>query len=123
MNQYEFVLGIIIVVMIASIFKARYKYSVRQDRGESRPTNPARLNARSISSGIADMAGLAFPFVLLLTLAITLVSAAGLRAWRQWLEVKRVEIAGRGPVGSRTELGDLRRRVRRLEALANGIDL
>jgi hypothetical protein len=30
MNQYEFILGIIIVVMIASIFKARFKYSGRQ---------------------------------------------------------------------------------------------
>ncbi|HEX4739211.1 MAG TPA: hypothetical protein VH331_16800 [Allosphingosinicella sp.] len=69
------------------------------------------------------MAGLALPFVLLLTLAMALISVAGLRAWRQWLEVKRLEIAGRGPAGSRTELGDLRRRVRRLEALANGIDL
>ncbi|MDB5693297.1 MAG: hypothetical protein JWO81_2360 [Alphaproteobacteria bacterium] len=30
MNQYEFILGIVIVVMIASIIKARYKYSVRK---------------------------------------------------------------------------------------------
>jgi tetrahydromethanopterin S-methyltransferase subunit B len=32
MNQYEFILGIIIVVMIASIFKARFRYSARQHR-------------------------------------------------------------------------------------------
>jgi hypothetical protein len=69
------------------------------------------------------MAGLALPFVLLLTLAIALVGVAGLRAWRQWLEVKRLEIAGRGPAGPRTELGELRRRIRKLEALANGIEL
>ncbi len=60
------------------------------------------------------------PLALLLTLAIALVSAAGLRAWRQWLEVKRLEIAGGTP---RTELGELRRRIRRLEALANGVEL
>ena len=32
MNQYEFVLGIIIVVMFASIFKARYRYRHRRKR-------------------------------------------------------------------------------------------
>jgi hypothetical protein len=30
MNQYEFILGIVIVVMIASIFKSRFRYSGRQ---------------------------------------------------------------------------------------------
>lgn len=62
------------------------------------------------------------PLALLLTLAVALVSAAGLSAWRQWLEVKRLEIAGRGPPRARSELGELRRRVRRLEALANGAE-
>ena len=69
------------------------------------------------------MIELALPFALLLTLAIALVSVAGLRAWRQWLEVKSLEIAGRGTAGPRAEIGDLRRRVRQLEALANGIEL
>ena len=68
------------------------------------------------------MADAALPLVLLLTLAVGLVSIAGLRAWRQWLDVKRLEIAGRGTAGPRGELGELRRRVRRLEALANGIE-
>lgn len=62
------------------------------------------------------------PLALLLTLAVALISAAGLRAWRQWLEVKRLELAGTA-AGPRSELGELRRRVRRLEALANGIEL
>jgi tetrahydromethanopterin S-methyltransferase subunit B len=37
MNQYEFILGIIIVVMIASVFKARYRFSAKrpQETGES----------------------------------------------------------------------------------------
>ncbi|HEX5183193.1 MAG TPA: hypothetical protein VFW19_08590 [Allosphingosinicella sp.] len=63
------------------------------------------------------------PFALLLTLAIALVSAAASRAWRQWLEMKRLEIAGRAAAGPRAELGELRRRIRRLEALANGIEI
>lgn len=69
------------------------------------------------------MASAILPFALLLTLAVALVSAAGLRAWRQWLEMKRLEIAGDSNAGPRAQLGELRRRVRRLEALANGIDL
>jgi hypothetical protein len=32
MNQYEFILGIVIVVMIASIFKARIRYSARHSK-------------------------------------------------------------------------------------------
>jgi hypothetical protein len=69
------------------------------------------------------MAGFALSFALLLTLAVALVSGAGLRAWRQWLELKRAEIAGGNVPRARGELGELRRRVRRLEALANGVDL
>ena len=69
------------------------------------------------------MAAALLPLALLLTLAVALVSAAGLHAWRQWLDVKRLEIAGRGAPRTRSELGELRRRVRRLEALANGLEL
>ena len=64
----------------------------------------------------------ALPLAALSTAAIALVSAAGLRAWRQWLELKRAELA-RGRAGGGAEIGELRRRVRRLEALANGIEL
>lgn len=34
MNQYEFVLGIILIVMVASVFRARYGYG-RRRRGEA----------------------------------------------------------------------------------------
>ena len=68
------------------------------------------------------MAASVLPLASLLTVAVALVSAAGLRAWRQWLEVKRLEITGRGAPHTRSELGELRRRVRRLEALANGVE-
>jgi hypothetical protein len=57
------------------------------------------------------------------TLGLALVSAAGLRAWLQWLELKRTQIAQGAPVTGRPDLGELKWRVRRLEALANGIDL
>jgi hypothetical protein len=64
-------------------------------------------------------------------LAITGAAAfAGLRAWRQWLDYKRLELAAHhdGPMpqpetAGRIELADLRERVRKLEAIASGIDL
>jgi hypothetical protein len=65
-------------------------------------------------------------------LGLVIVSAAGLRAWHGWLELKRLEIAAcrsetlppspTNPTG-RIELADLKERVRRLEAIAAGIDL
>ncbi len=57
-------------------------------------------------------------------LAIGLTSAALLKAWHGWLEVRRIELEARGGVrkGSdgRPELAELRARVRRLEAIASG---
>ncbi|MGS1017851.1 hypothetical protein [Allosphingosinicella humi] len=62
---------------------------------------------------------------------LCLTSAAGLRAWRGWLDLKRLELAEaerRGeprppsPAAARIELADLKERVRRLEAIALGID-
>jgi hypothetical protein len=54
---------------------------------------------------------------------------AGLRGWNGWLELKRLELThsvadhGLPPAGNRIELADLRERVRKLEAIAAGIDL
>jgi hypothetical protein len=67
--------------------------------------------------------GIPLPLAASATLGLALVSAAGLRAWLQWLELKRTQIAQGGPAAARSDLGELKRRVRRLEALANGIDL
>lgn len=58
--------------------------------------------------------------------AVGLISAAGLRAWAGWLELRRLDLSGsregampaRG--AGRLELSELRTRVRRLEAIANG---
>jgi len=63
------------------------------------------------------------PFAAASTAALVLVSAACLRAWRQWLELRRTELSGSGPAAGRADLGELKRRVRRLEALASGIEV
>lgn len=61
-------------------------------------------------------------------LAIGLTSAALLKAWHGWLELRRIELAARGGDGGRDsvprpELAELRARVRRLEAIASGGDI
>jgi hypothetical protein len=62
-------------------------------------------------------------------LAIGLLSAALLKAWYGWLELRRIELGTRrgGASGaarnSGGEVRDLRERVRRLEAIANGADV
>ena len=54
---------------------------------------------------------------------------AGLKAWNGWLELKRFELtqgtADRTlpPATGRIEIADLRERVRKLEAIAAGIDI
>ena len=56
-------------------------------------------------------------------------SWAGLKAWNGWLEYKKMEltqvISDRGlpPATGRIEMADLRERVRKLEAIAAGIDI
>ena len=53
----------------------------------------------------------------------------GLKGWQGWLEFKRMELSSRlgdtivQPAGGRIELADLKERVRKLEAIAAGIDL
>ena len=54
---------------------------------------------------------------------------AGLKAWSGWLELKKMELTqiagerGLPPATGRIEIADLRERVRKLEAIAAGIDL
>ena len=56
-------------------------------------------------------------------------SLAGLKAWNGWLELKKLELAhvagdrGLPPATGRIEMADLKERVRKLEAIAAGIDL
>jgi hypothetical protein len=73
----------------------------------------------------------------LLSLAIlTVAGAFALKAWNGWLDLRKLELARGGPTndpagepaigpvtGGRIEIADLRERVRKLEAIAAGIDL
>ncbi|WP_066524858.1 hypothetical protein [Erythrobacter sp. CCH5-A1] len=65
---------------------------------------------------------------------VIVLAGAALRAWQGWLELKRSELervpAGRssGEEGSglgtaRIELADLKERIRKLEAIASGVEL
>jgi hypothetical protein len=61
--------------------------------------------------------------------ALFLLSLAALRGWEGWLQLRRIELSqGRdrrrvpSPAAARLELADLRDRVRRLEAIANGVE-
>jgi hypothetical protein len=62
-------------------------------------------------------------------LAVGLASVVGLRGWQSWLDYKRLELASQvgdhslPPATGRIELADLKERVRKLEAIAAGIDL
>ena len=64
---------------------------------------------------------------ILLTMGLACV--AGLKGWQAWLDYKRLELAsqtgdhGLPPATGRIELADLKERVRKLEAIAAGIDL
>jgi hypothetical protein len=56
--------------------------------------------------------------------ACGLIAAALLKAWQDWLEVKRIELAfGRQQKAASPDLATLKSRVRRLEAIASGIEL
>ena len=59
------------------------------------------------------------------TLAVLAAAVALLRAWQGWLELRRLEIdrrQGARAAPRRIEMADLRDRVRRLEAIADGAD-
>ena len=56
-------------------------------------------------------------------------SWAALKGWQGWLDLKRFELSQAAgdrtlpPAGGRIEMADLRARVRKLEAIAAGIDI
>lgn len=64
----------------------------------------------------------------ILTVTAMLCVAAG-RAWRGWLELKRLELEARrdmpveGDIASRIELAAVRERLKKLEAIASGVEL
>jgi hypothetical protein len=64
---------------------------------------------------------------------VAVVSVAALKGWRDWIGLQRLSLEGRNnlaePAGNvpssaaRIELADLKERVRKLEAIAAGVDL
>ncbi len=58
--------------------------------------------------------------------AIAIATGAALKGWQSWLELKRQELgerdAARPPVPQRIEIADLKARIRRLEAIADGME-
>jgi hypothetical protein len=64
-------------------------------------------------------------------LAVTTIAAlAGLKAWRAWIDFKRYAIAvtcsvstDESGTGIRIELAGIKERLRKLEAIAQGVDL
>jgi hypothetical protein len=77
-------------------------------------------------------------FNLYITVAVSglaglgMVTAAGLSGWRSWLALKHEELGERGAASapaqptsaaSRIEMADLKERIRKLEAIAAGVDL
>ena len=64
-------------------------------------------------------------------LGLVIVAAAMLRGWQGWLELKRRELeqdttprqAGSPMGAARIEIADLKERIRKLEAIASGVDL
>ena len=62
--------------------------------------------------------------------ALGMASLAALKGWRGWLELRQFQLAhpgGRNTVSpspaARIELADLKERVRKLEAIASGVEL
>lgn len=62
-------------------------------------------------------------------IGLSLAAVAALKGWQAYLDFKRLELASQSgdtsfpPAGGRIEIADLKERVRKLEAIAAGIDL
>ena len=61
---------------------------------------------------------------------LAMVVGGGLAGWRGWLTLRRMELEahdGASPIaptaGARIEIADLKERIRKLEAIAAGVDL
>jgi hypothetical protein len=61
---------------------------------------------------------------------MAMVTTAALAGWRGWLQLKRTELERlpdmpqpTGGAGARIEIADLRERIRKLEAIAAGVEL
>ena len=72
--------------------------------------------------------GDALLLIAVLVAAVAMLSFALLRGWEDWLRLRRLELGRSGvrplpsPARQRLELIDLKDRVRRLEAIADGVE-
>ncbi|NCP11496.1 MAG: hypothetical protein GW859_06020 [Sphingomonadales bacterium] len=89
-----------------------------------------------MESTLATLAAASIAFA-----GIAMIAMVGLSAWREWIGLKREQIAHAGSfarldadddaeeafmlsrTGSRIEVADLKERIRKLEAIASGVDL
>jgi hypothetical protein len=62
--------------------------------------------------------------------SLALIAVVSLRGWRDWIALKHAELEHMSPSGvsspsatSRIEVADLKERVKKLEAIAAGIDI
>lgn len=60
-------------------------------------------------------------------MGLTILSLIGLRAFRAWLDLKQMELSHRSPnapsTAQRIDVADLKERIRKLEAIASGVDM
>ena len=57
-------------------------------------------------------------------MGLLVIAGATLKGWQDWLALKSHEIEGGAREGAaRIEIADLKERIRKLEAIANGVDL
>lgn len=54
--------------------------------------------------------------------ATGMTAVAALRGWQDWLDVRRSAIEAQGEESPRRTIAELRQRVRRLEAIATGVE-
>lgn len=59
---------------------------------------------------------------------LAIIVAGGLAGWRGWLQLKAAELDRSGPppapsAGARIEIADLKERIKKLEAIAAGVEL
>ena len=76
-----------------------------------------------------------FLIALAAVVGLGILSATSLRGWQGWLALKQRELdsrrpeieggasSGQGAMTSRIEIADLKERIRKLEAIAAGVDL
>ena len=60
-------------------------------------------------------------------IAATILGLIGLKGFTAWLDLKRAELAARTPgqptTGQRIDIADLKERIRKLEAIAAGVEI